>query len=87
MKISEPAASVRISDLPTPRLRARATELAILSQTIPPDGNAGDLPLDGAFDWSKTTEWMMGWPSGWTDLKPLEMDKYQSWLQQHGSNL
>lgn len=29
------------------------------------------------------TEWMMGWPIGWTDLKPLETDKYQSWLQQH----
>ena len=21
------------------------------------------------------TEWLMGWPLGWTDLKPLEMDK------------
>jgi hypothetical protein len=29
-------------------------------------------------------EWMMGWPIGWTDLKPLVTDKYQSWLQQHG---
>ena len=32
-------------------------------------------------------EWMMGWPIGWTDLKPLETDKYQSWLQQHGEFL
>jgi hypothetical protein len=23
-------------------------------------------------DW---VEWLMGWPLGWTDLKPLEMDK------------
>jgi len=29
-------------------------------------------------------EWLMGWPIGWTDLQPLEMDKYQLWLQQHG---
>jgi hypothetical protein len=29
-------------------------------------------------------EWMMGWPRGWTDLKPLEMDKFQQWQQQHG---
>lgn len=29
------------------------------------------------------TEWLMGWPLGWTDLKPLAMDKYRSWLQQH----
>jgi len=30
------------------------------------------------------SEWMMGWPLEWTDLKPLEMDKYHSWQQQHG---
>lgn len=30
------------------------------------------------------TEWLMGWPLGWTDLKPLETDKYQKWLEEHG---
>jgi hypothetical protein len=29
-------------------------------------------------------EWLMGWPVGWTDLKPLEMDKFQKWLDEHG---
>jgi hypothetical protein len=29
-------------------------------------------------------EWLMGWPLGWTDLKPLAMDKFREWLQQHG---
>jgi hypothetical protein len=29
-------------------------------------------------------EWLMGWPLGWTDLKPLAMDKSRSVLQQHG---
>lgn len=29
-------------------------------------------------------EWLMGWPIGWTALKPLEMDKFQEWKQQHG---
>ena len=29
-------------------------------------------------------EWLMGWPLGWTDLKPLEMDKSLSVQQQHG---
>ena len=29
-------------------------------------------------------EWLMGWPVGWTDLKPLGTDKYRLWLQQHG---
>jgi hypothetical protein len=28
-------------------------------------------------------EWLMGWPTGWTDLKPLETDKFQEWQQQH----
>lgn len=29
-------------------------------------------------------EWLMGWPEGWSDTKPLVMDRYQSWLQRHG---
>ena len=31
-------------------------------------------------------EWLMGWPPGWTDLKPLEMDRFQKWLDEHGRN-
>jgi hypothetical protein len=31
-------------------------------------------------------EWLMGWPIGWTDLKPLETDRFQSWLLQHISS-
>ncbi len=27
-------------------------------------------------------EWLMGWPLGWTDLKPLETGKYRLWRQQ-----
>jgi hypothetical protein len=29
-------------------------------------------------------EWLMGWTLGWTDLKPLETDKYHYARQQHG---
>ncbi len=29
-------------------------------------------------------EWLQGWPLGWTDCAPLEMDKFQQWLEQHG---
>jgi len=32
-------------------------------------------------------EWLMGWPSGWTELKPLEMDKFREWQQQHSQYL
>ena len=32
------------------------------------------------------TEWLMGWPLGWTDLKPLEMDKSLCAPQQLGES-
>jgi hypothetical protein len=31
-------------------------------------------------------EWLMGWPLGWTDLKPLETDKSHSVQQPHGES-
>jgi hypothetical protein len=30
-------------------------------------------------------EWLMGWPMGWTDLKPLATDRYRAWLRLHGA--
>jgi hypothetical protein len=32
------------------------------------------------------TEWLMGWPLEWTDLKPLEMDKFHCAQQQLGES-
>jgi hypothetical protein len=29
-------------------------------------------------------EWLMGWPLGWTDLKPLATDKFHQWQHSHG---
>jgi hypothetical protein len=29
-------------------------------------------------------EWLMGWPIGWTDLKPLATDKFRKWRHSHG---
>jgi hypothetical protein len=31
-------------------------------------------------------EWLMGWPLGWTNLKPLGMDKSHCVQQQHGES-
>lgn len=28
-------------------------------------------------------EWLMGWPTGWSALSPLETDKFRLWQQQH----
>lgn len=30
------------------------------------------------------SEWLMGWPTDHTDLKPLAMDRFQQWLRSHG---
>jgi hypothetical protein len=30
-------------------------------------------------------EWLMGWPQDWTEIKPLETDKYHKWRQLHGN--
>jgi hypothetical protein len=34
-------------------------------------------------DW---VEWLMGWPIGWTDLRPLAMDRCHSVLLSHGAH-
>jgi len=41
---------------------------------------------DGQYPHPSVSEWMMGWPSGWSALAPLATDKFQSWLQQHGDS-
>jgi hypothetical protein len=50
------------------RLRAAATEPNQIGGSLNPT-------------W---VEWLMGWPLGWTDLKPLETDKFRLWLNLHG---
>jgi hypothetical protein len=30
------------------------------------------------------TEWLNGFPSGWTDLQPLETPRFHKWLHSHG---
>ena len=39
--------------------------------------------LDG-LDPHPLREWMMGWPIGWTELRPLATDRCQQWLLSHG---
>jgi hypothetical protein len=31
------------------------------------------------------SDWMMGWPVGWSDLKPLETDRFRLWCRSHGA--
>ena len=48
-----------------------------LSTAVAPEGGQGGR-LNPTW-----VEWLMGWPIGWTELKPLEMDKFHEWRRQH----
>jgi hypothetical protein len=43
-----------------------------------------DIAAPGGLLNPEWVEWLMGWPIGWTELKPLEMDRFQQWLKAHG---
>lgn len=42
------------------------------------------VTLEGKEFSPELSEWLMGWPVGWTDLGPLEMDKFLQWQRTHG---
>jgi hypothetical protein len=60
---------------PSIQRRVELGKQIMLSQSVDP--NSGQLNPT----W---VEWLMGWPLGWTDLKPLAMDKSLCVQQQHG---
>ena len=62
---------------PSIQRRVAIGKQIMLSQSV--DRNSGQLNPT----W---VEWLMGWPLGWTDLKPLETDKSHCVLQQHGES-
>lgn len=72
------------SDGPTPCARdyrdyrdnGSSPELARHSTTLATHAGGPLNPL-----W---VEWLMGWPLGWTDLRPLETDKFRQWQASHG---
>ena len=66
-------------NMSNPSIQRRVTigKQIMLSQSV--DLNSGQLNPT----W---VEWLMGWPLGWTDLKPLEMDKSHCAPQQHGES-
>ncbi len=38
----------------------------------------------GKQTWPRFVEWWMGWPEGWTDLRPLATDRCRNVQQRHG---
>lgn len=63
-----------------------------LDPTMFPTPQASDWPEAGAEEAKNPmgqlnpywVEWLMGWPIGWTDLRPSGMARCLSWLRQHG---
>jgi len=60
---------------PSVQRRVAIGKQIMLSQSVDPTSGA----LNPAW-----VEWLMGWPLGWTDLKPLVTDKFHYARQQHG---
>ena len=67
-------------NMSNPSIQRRVTigKQIMLSQSVDP--NSGQLNPT----W---VEWLMGWPPGWTDLKPLVTDKCLYARQPHGESL
>ena len=59
---------------------------AKLSDAILFEEKKKDQPIGGKLN-PTWTEWLMGWPLEWTELKPLETDKCHYVQQQHGISL
>lgn len=90
-KVSTPPLGLAIQMIPTPTRRDHKggcesnpydtlDSLLEVGATKNGHGQKTGLKLQPAF-----VEWLMGWPIEWTDLKPLEMDRFHKWLRQHGS--
>ena len=62
---------------PSIQRRAAIGKQIMLSQSVHP--TSGKLNPT----W---VEWLMGWPLEWTDLNPLEMDRFHCVQQQHGES-
>lgn len=86
----EPKLSAQVKLLPTPTKNCfqnpgehgQGGQNLVTEVYRKPDGS---VPTTGQLN-PPWVEWLMGWPVGWTDLKPLGMDKFQQWLNSHGGN-
>jgi len=80
-KVSTPPLTLAVKMWPTPTVQDAKNNGA------PSQMERNTKPLNAEVGGSLNptwVEWLMGWPLGWTDLKPLGMDRFREWLQQHG---
>lgn len=89
----EPKLSAQVLNWPTPRARdaqpegleagrRRVEKYSTCSLSTAVNSEA-EVATAGLLNPS-WVEWLMGWPIGWTELKPLAMDKFHEWQRQHG---
>lgn len=71
-------------DCPSERLRRTPDLPSAIKMRPLHDGS--EPPQDGQLN-PEWVEWFMGWPIGWTELKPLEMDRFHEWQRQHSACL
>jgi hypothetical protein len=77
----------KVEAWPTPRTRGMCGGTGHKQMLIQKLGEEqGTQMFNGGMLNPTWVEWLMGWPLEWTDLKPLEMDKYHKWLEQHGKS-
>jgi len=72
-----PSANEDAAGTPNGKMQKMLGNSPLIRGTTPEKWNGGTLNPT----W---VEWLMGWPLGSTDLKPLAMDKFLLWLNSHG---
>jgi hypothetical protein len=72
-----PSANEDAAGTPNGKMQKMLGNSPLIRGTTPEEWNGGTLNPT----W---VEWLMGWPLGSTDLKPLETDKFLLWLNSHG---
>jgi hypothetical protein len=77
-RFQTPSASEDAAGIPNGKMQKMLGNDPRVRGTTPEEWAGGSLN-------PKWVEWLMGWPLGWTDLKPLETDKFQQWQQQHSN--
>jgi hypothetical protein len=68
----------------TPQASDQRRVISTFGSTLRNRKNIPELGTEKGWINPELSEWLMGWPTKWTDLKPLETDKFQEWRQLHG---
>jgi hypothetical protein len=88
-----PNLATKVAMLPTPtasdatswnnntvaQRKASGSSVRLSNAVTDPQGNPAGGQLNPTWE-----EWLMGWPTGWTELKPLAMGKFHAWRLEHG---